>query len=87
MFNLHDLNQRDPPDRRELAMRVSALNTSGRAKGAEPMNTYEIVTERIINLLEQGVIPWRRPWAATGLPRNLVSKKPYRGINVRREVA
>ncbi len=23
------------------------------------MNTYEIVTERIINLLEQGVVPWR----------------------------
>ena len=45
------------------------------------MNSYEIVTERIINLLEQGVIPWRRPWAATGLPRNLVSKKTYRGIN------
>jgi N-terminal domain of anti-restriction factor ArdC len=45
------------------------------------MNTYEIVTERIINLLERGVIPWRRPWAATGLPRNLVSKKTYRGVN------
>jgi antirestriction protein ArdC len=30
------------------------------------MNIYEIVTERIINLLEQGVIPWRRPWSATG---------------------
>ena len=45
------------------------------------MNTYEIVTERIINLLEHGVIPWRRPWASTGLPRNLVSKKTYRGVN------
>lgn len=45
------------------------------------MNTYEIVTEKIINLLEQGVIPWRRPWAATGLPRNLVTKRPYRGVN------
>jgi antirestriction protein ArdC len=46
------------------------------------MNTYEIVTERIINLLEQGVIPWRRPWSATGAPRNLVSKKIYRGVNL-----
>ena len=45
------------------------------------MNTYEIVTERIINLLERGVIPWRQPWTATGLPRNLVSKKTYRGVN------
>ena len=66
-----------------------ALPFQGRGpeKGAEKMNTYEIVTERIINLLECGVIPWRRSWAATGLPRNLVSKKPYRGVNVRREVA
>ena len=45
------------------------------------MNTYEIVTERIINLLEQEVIPWRRPWSATGAPRNLVSNKTYRGVN------
>ena len=45
------------------------------------MNIYEIVTEKIVNLLEQGIVPWRRPWTSTGLPRNLVSKKPYRGIN------
>ena len=46
------------------------------------MDTYAIVTEKIINLLEQGIVPWRRPWSATGLPRNVVSKKPYRGINM-----
>jgi antirestriction protein ArdC len=46
------------------------------------MDTYAIVTEKIIDLLEQGIVPWRRPWSASGLPRNLVSKKPYRGINV-----
>jgi antirestriction protein ArdC len=45
------------------------------------MNSYEIVTERMITLLEHEVIPWRHPWAATGLPRNLVSKKPDRGVN------
>ncbi len=39
------------------------------------MDTYAIVTEKIINLLEQGIVPWRRPWSAAGLPRNLVSKK------------
>ena len=46
------------------------------------MDTYAIVTEKIINLLEQGIVPWRRPWSATGLPCNLVSKKPYRGVNL-----
>jgi antirestriction protein ArdC len=42
------------------------------------MDTYTIVNEKIISLLEAGLVPWRRPWTSTGLPRNLVSKKPYR---------
>jgi antirestriction protein ArdC len=45
------------------------------------MDVYTIVTEKIISLLEQGMVPWRRPWASVGLPRNLVSKKPYKGVN------
>jgi antirestriction protein ArdC len=45
------------------------------------MDVYGIITEQIITLLEQGVVPWRRPWTGTGYPRNLVSMKPYRGIN------
>ena len=45
------------------------------------MDIYAIVTDKIVNLLEQGVVPWRRPWTSAGLPRNLVSKKSYRGIN------
>ena len=44
---------------------------------------YERITDRITALLEQGTDPWHKPWKAqTGLPRNLVSQKPYRGINV-----
>ena len=47
------------------------------------IKSYERITERIVALLEQGTIPWQKPWKVnTGLPRNLVSKKPYRGINV-----
>ena len=47
------------------------------------IQSYERITERIVTLLEQGTIPWHKPWKVnTGLPRNLVSKKPYRGINV-----
>lgn len=45
-------------------------------------DVYEIITERITDLLEKGTIPWRRPWAGGEMPRNLVSKKPYNGINV-----
>jgi antirestriction protein ArdC len=44
---------------------------------------YERITGQIIALLEQGTIPWHKPWkASTGWPRNLVTNKPYRGINV-----
>ena len=44
---------------------------------------YDRITDRIIALLEQGTVPWHKPWKVhTGLPRNLVSKKPYRGVNV-----
>ena len=47
------------------------------------IQSYERITERIVALLEQGTVPWHKPWKVnTGLPRNLVSKKPYRGINV-----
>jgi antirestriction protein ArdC len=46
------------------------------------IKSYERITERIVGLLEQGTVPWHKPWQVnTGLPRNLVTKKPYRGIN------
>jgi antirestriction protein ArdC len=44
------------------------------------MNVYEIVTEQIIAQLQNGVAPWRKPWQ-TAEPCNLISQKPYRGIN------
>ena len=44
------------------------------------MSVYEIITDRIIAALEKGVVPWKKPFT-TGLPQNLISKKPYRGIN------
>ena len=46
-------------------------------------SVYDLITERIIAMLEAGTVPWRKPWQAkSGFPRNLVSGKPYRGINV-----
>ena len=49
------------------------------------MNTksYDRITERIVSLLSQGTVPWHKPWhVQTGLPRNLITQRPYRGINV-----
>jgi len=45
------------------------------------MNVYEIVTNRIMELLEQGEIPWKKPWRSASGPRNLITRKPYHGIN------
>lgn len=47
-----------------------------------PSDVYTIVTKRIIEHLEKGVVPWRQPWAEAGLPKNLITGKNYRGINV-----
>ena len=49
------------------------------------MNVYEIITNKIIEKLEAGFIPWHKPWsgsASKNAPRNLVTGKQYRGINV-----
>ncbi|MFN8250232.1 MAG: ArdC family protein [Ferruginibacter sp.] len=46
------------------------------------LDVYQIVTDNIIALLEQGVVPWQKPWADAGIPMNLMSKRPYRGINL-----
>jgi len=46
---------------------------------------YEMITGRIVTLLEQGTVPWRKPWAggrAEAIPMNLTSKREYRGINI-----
>ncbi|MFN0183057.1 MAG: ArdC family protein [Aquabacterium sp.] len=47
------------------------------------MHQYQVVTDRIIAMLEAGTRPWHQPWAAApgqGRPRR-VDGTPYRGIN------
>ena len=45
-------------------------------------SVYEMVTERIIEQLEKGVIPWEKPW--TGIRAdayNRISRKSYSLLN------
>ena len=44
-------------------------------------SVYEIVTQRIIEQLEAGVAPWKKPWTNKA-PASLCSTKEYRGLNV-----
>ena len=44
-----------------------------------------MVADRILELLDKGELPpWSRPWRVSlnGVPRNAISQRPYRGINV-----
>ncbi len=44
------------------------------------VDIYQMITGKIISLLEAGVVPWRQPWTGSA-PTNLLSKKEYQGIN------
>ncbi|MDY4616948.1 MAG: zincin-like metallopeptidase domain-containing protein [Lachnospiraceae bacterium] len=45
-------------------------------------NVYEMVTERIIEQLEQGIIPWEKPWSGVRSGAfNRISKKSYSLLN------
>jgi|SRR6185312_4730373 len=46
------------------------------------LDVYEMVTNRIIELLETGTVPWQKPWTDAGVPMNFMSKRSYRGINL-----
>lgn len=50
----------------------------------EKLDVYQDVTDRILSALDQGEVPWRKPWAGglAGAPCNFESKRPYRGINM-----
>ena len=46
------------------------------------MNIYAMVTDRIVAQLEQGIIPWQKPWTGVrGGAYNRISRKPYSLIN------
>lgn len=40
---------------------------------------YQSITDRFLEQLKKGTVPWQQPW--TSCVQNIVSRKPYRGIN------
>ena len=61
---------------------IGMKRTASVARKSHAPDVYQIVTDRITAQLEAGVVPWRKSWTTTGVPRNLASGKAYRGINV-----
>jgi antirestriction protein ArdC len=59
----------------------------GGRTGRAPRDHYQEVTDRIIEALEAGTPPWRKPWdpdkaGGPAMPRNATTGQRYRGINV-----
>jgi len=40
----------------------------------------DVIADRFIKSLEQGVAPWQKPWAGVA-PSNGLTRKPYKGVN------
>ncbi len=59
-------------------------SSPARQRTAMGKTAYDIVTAQVIEALENGVVPWRQPWANRGaaFPLRMSNGKPYRGINV-----
>src|ERR1700727_1558711 len=48
-------------------------------------NLHKEITDRIIERLRNGVVPWRQPWSSKGfgvMPRNAHTQRAYSGANV-----
>jgi antirestriction protein ArdC len=62
------------------------MNHKENCHGESRTNLYQEVTSRIIWELEQGRIPWVRPWAEVktplGLPENALTGRRYSGVNI-----
>lgn len=56
------------------------------AGGEARISLYDEVTARVIAEMEQGIIPWVKPWKSSGvslgLPRSAATRKAYSGINI-----
>lgn len=48
---------------------------------AKGNNVYQMVTDRVIEQMKKGIIPWQRPWTGTAGTINYVTRKPYSLLN------
>ena len=56
-----------------------------RREAEKSPDLHERITQKIVDELKGGRVPWIKPWNRTslvGLPRNYISGRPYSGINV-----
>jgi antirestriction protein ArdC len=62
--------------------RKTARRSVTKSPATPKVDAYQVITDRIITLLDQGVAAWRKPWtSASSVPTSLSTGKAYRGIN------
>lgn len=64
---------------------TTATRNRTRKTAAVKRDLYAEITATIVELMDAGTDPWRKPWASgvmTGLPMKMSSGKAYRGVNV-----
>ena len=60
-------------------------NTDQEQRSASRPGLYQEITDRIIQQIEAGIIPWVQPWASNtslSIPRNATTQRTYSGINI-----
>jgi antirestriction protein ArdC len=55
-------------------------NVMSKYTNNDKKSVYEMVTEKIVSQLDEGVVPWRKPWIGGG-PANFATGHVFRGIN------
>lgn len=50
------------------------------------VDIHQRVTDTILKYMEEGTAPWQKPWKTGGasfaIPKNMVTEKPYNGVNI-----
>lgn len=86
MFSEPDTPQDHPPTPSldECATLTDDEIDDGAATASHrPRDTYQDVTDRIVEALDAGVAPWVQPWQTPHvMPHNGVTKRLYSGVNV-----
>lgn len=45
-------------------------------------NVAAQISEKILECLDKGVVPWKQPWTANSVHHNMKTGKAYRGLNI-----
>ena len=61
----------------------TAERQSADQTGSPRERLYQAITDRMMQALEQGTVPWQKPWGSmSGWPHSMDSGDHYKGVNI-----